>query len=163
MKKKPEGWWKINKYVGPHTCGNAIFGDGKHRQLTSTFIAHRCYDAIKATPTMPAGSLVHFVKLIFHYHIKYGAIGAHSFASMPSSTTYHTEWRGSLGSFRLRLQRTSLLRLSCTSKNLDIVLILLSLTATLFSLFAASQLFFVGLIEEGTRLLLIGNITIGTT
>ena len=71
-KKKPEGWWKISKYIGPHTCGDAIIKGGKHRQLTSTFIAHRCADAIKATPTLPAASLVHFVKLIFHYHIKYG-------------------------------------------------------------------------------------------
>jgi hypothetical protein len=29
-KKKPEGWWKITKYVGPHTCGNTILGDDKH-------------------------------------------------------------------------------------------------------------------------------------
>ena len=71
-KKKPEGWWKISKYIGPHTCGDAIIKGGKHRQLTSTFIAHRCADAIKATPTLPASSLVHFVELIFHYHIKYG-------------------------------------------------------------------------------------------
>jgi hypothetical protein len=29
-------------------------------------------NAIKAMRTMLAGSLVHFVKLIFHYHIKHG-------------------------------------------------------------------------------------------
>lgn len=71
-KKKPEGWWKISKYEGPHTCGNAVLEGNKHRQLTSTFIAHRCANAIKATPTLQAASLVQFVKLIFDYHIKYG-------------------------------------------------------------------------------------------
>ena len=71
-KKKPEGWWKISKYEGPHTCGNVVLEGNKHRQLTSTFIAHRCANAIKATPTLQAASLVQFVKLIFDYHIKYG-------------------------------------------------------------------------------------------
>ena len=81
-RKAPEGWWKISSYEGPHTCGEKVMGDKKlgekkrrgsvHHQLTSTFIAHRCADAIKATPTLSAAALVRFVHLIFEYHVTYG-------------------------------------------------------------------------------------------
>ena len=80
-RKTPQGRWKISSYDGPHTCGDKVLANKApgekvvrrtHRQLTSTFIAHRCAEAIKATPTLSAASLMKFIHLIFEYRVTYG-------------------------------------------------------------------------------------------
>lgn len=70
--KRPYGEsWKISSCVVPHTCANQI-KEGTHRQLTSTFLAHRLCDTIAKNPAQTAGMLQSYIKHIFLIDVKYG-------------------------------------------------------------------------------------------
>lgn len=63
--------WQVRSCVVPHSCENACV-NGKHRQLTSWFIAHRLCDAIAKTPTQSAATLREYIFEIFAFRVEYG-------------------------------------------------------------------------------------------
>jgi hypothetical protein len=63
--------FKINREVGPHTCGSAE-PNQKHSQLTSKFIANHLLPVVKQDPAISIRGVIGIVTLKWNYTVKYG-------------------------------------------------------------------------------------------